>query len=38
MHNSSLNNDKVKETSEQCMQYSGNLRLDIVTLKNALIS
>ena len=34
--NSSLNIEKVKEVSEQCMQYSGNLRPDIDTLNNAL--
>ena len=31
--NASLNNEKVKEVSEQCMQYSRNFRP--VTLKNA---
>lgn len=34
--NSSLNNDKVKEITEQCMQYSESLRPDVITLKNAL--
>lgn len=34
--NSSLNNDKVKEITEECMQYSGSLCPDVITLKNAL--
>ena len=33
--NASLNNEKVKEICEQCKQYSGSVRPDIVTLKNA---
>jgi serine/threonine protein kinase len=32
--NSSFNNDRVKEVSEQQMQYNGRLRPDIITLKN----
>ena len=33
--NSSLNNDRLKEVSKQCTQYNGDLRPDIITLKNA---
>ena len=34
--NSSLNNGKIKEVSNQCMQYCGDLRPNIDTIKNAI--